>query len=307
MSGGEAVGVPKEPGEDQRPPLVADASQLIQITDGVWVLPDLGRTPHVPNIGFIVGERAALVVDSGMGIANGEQVLEIARGLAAGLPLYLTSTHFHPEHGLGAQPFVGQATIVMNERQREELFEKCQMYIDIFSGDSEVVAEALAGVELVPPDVAFAGEAWIDLGGRRVHLAEWGDGHTRGDQVVRLPEERIVFAGDLIEDRFFAVLPDADSDGNVWIKRLQEIEALDPTVIVPGHGDVGGLELSLAARTSLEEIRDRTTALAAAGFATEELAATVEAEQIARHPDWDNGDWVGPAALNFFSNKGGTR
>jgi glyoxylase-like metal-dependent hydrolase (beta-lactamase superfamily II) len=296
----EAVGVPEGAVHDQRPPRVADASHLVEVADRVWVLPDHERTPHVPNIGIVVGERSALVVESGMGVRNGERVLEIARELADGRPLILTSSHFHPEHGLGAQPFAGQATIVMNERQRDELFEKCQSYIDLFSTFTPAIAEALAGVELVPPDVIYRGEAWIDLGGRVAHLSERGDGHTRGDQLVVLPDQRVVFAGDLVEESFFAIMPDEDSGGHVWIQRLREIEELDPAVLVPGHGDLGGVDLARVARASLEEIRDRSAALAADGIGAEEIVKTVEAEQIGRYPEWGNQEWIGPSALNFL-------
>jgi glyoxylase-like metal-dependent hydrolase (beta-lactamase superfamily II) len=297
----EAIGVPDGQEHDPRPPRVADASHLVEVADQVWVLPDHERTPHVPNIGIVRGERSALVVESGMGIANGERVLEIARDLADGRPLFLTSSHFHPEHGLGAQPFVGQATIVMNERQRGELFEKCQSYIDLFSTFTPAIAEALAEVELVPPDLVYRGDAWIDLGGRTVQLSERGDGHTRGDQLVILPAERVVFAGDLVEEKFFAIMPDEDADGNVWIRRIEELEAVDPAVVVPGHGALGGIEIARAARASLEEIRDRTASLQAEGVGAEDLVATIEAEQIARYEDWGNREWVGPAALNFLA------
>jgi glyoxylase-like metal-dependent hydrolase (beta-lactamase superfamily II) len=294
-----AFDVPEEQ-FDQRPPRVPDASKLIEVGERTWILPDHERTPHVPNVGIVVGERSTLVVESGMGIANGERVLEIARDLGEGRPLFLTASHFHPEHGLGAQPFVGQATIILNGRQRDELFEKCRGYVELFSTFTPAIAEALDGVELVPPDVIYTGEMRLDLGGRIVEFSERGDGHTRGDQVVVVPDERIVFAGDLVEERFFAILPDEDSDGDVWIRRLEEIEALAPEVLVPGHGALGGVELSVAARGSLEEIRDQAAGLRAEGTPAEEIAAAVEADQLARYPDWGNRDWIRPAALSFL-------
>lgn len=301
----QAFEVPEEE-FDQRPPRVADASKLIEVGDRTWILPDHERTPHVPNVGFVVGERSVLVVESGMGIANGERVLEIGRDLGEGRPLFLTASHFHPEHGLGAQPFVGEATIILNARQREELFEKCRGYVELFSTFTPAIAEALEGVELVPPDVVYTGELRLDLGGRIVELSERGDGHTRGDQVVVVPDERVIFAGDLVEERFFAILPDEDSDGDVWIRRLIEIEALDSEVLVPGHGALGGVELSRAARGSLEEIRDRALALHAEGADSEDVATAVEAEQLERYADWGNRDWIRPAALSFLRSAGPT-
>ena len=81
---------------DEAAPDVLGADALVEVAAGVWVLPDLHRTPHVPNIGILVGERATLVVESGMGIANGERVLAIARELGGERPIYITATRFTP-------------------------------------------------------------------------------------------------------------------------------------------------------------------------------------------------------------------
>ena len=87
-----------------RPALAAMAASPVinghpvEIADGVFVIPD-GRVPLVANIGVIVGDRAALVVDTGLGPRNGAAVHDIARNLEGDRPLFLTITHFHPEHG----------------------------------------------------------------------------------------------------------------------------------------------------------------------------------------------------------------
>src|SRR5580693_3920841 len=90
------------------PPVVR--GEPAEVSDGVFVIPD-GRVPLVPNVGFVVGDNAVLVNDTGVGRRNGAYVLEHARRLASGRRLFLTITHFHPEHGFGAQVFKGGATI----------------------------------------------------------------------------------------------------------------------------------------------------------------------------------------------------
>ena len=151
--------------DDLPPPDVLDASALVEVAAGVWVLPDRDRTPHVPNIGIVVGSRSTLVVESGIGIANGERVLAIARELGGARPIFVTATHFHPEHGYGVQAFAGQSTIVYNAAQRDELVEKQDFYTRKFSGLSPRLARALEGVHYVPPDIVYTGEAELDLGG----------------------------------------------------------------------------------------------------------------------------------------------
>src|SRR6476619_308131 len=82
------------------PAPTVDTSGFGEIAEQVFVIPDR-RVPLVPNIGLIGGRDAVLVVDTGMGPANGTRVLEAARDMAKGRKLILTITHFHPEHGFG--------------------------------------------------------------------------------------------------------------------------------------------------------------------------------------------------------------
>lgn len=166
---------------DLRPPTV-DASDPKEVADGVWIIPDR-RIWLVPNIGIVLGRDAALVIDCGLGPANGEQVLELARRLAGPRRLLLTLTHFHPEHGYGAQVFRPDATIVYNKGQRDELAEKGDRYVELFrKRQSAAAAAALDGTQIVMPHFVYDGpRAEIDLGGRIVELHNWGLAHTRGD------------------------------------------------------------------------------------------------------------------------------
>jgi glyoxylase-like metal-dependent hydrolase (beta-lactamase superfamily II) len=276
-----------------------DVSKLIEVARGVWVLPDHARTPHVPNIGIVLGDRAALVVDTGLGHENGRAVLATVRELAGDRPLFLTTTHFHPEHAYGAQAFAGDATLIWSRAQRDELAEKGERYVELFSGFSDAIAAALEGVELVRPDIAFAREVELDLGGRIARLKHLGDAHTRGDQIVFLPVERVLFTGDLVEERFFVIMDDDDAHAGVWIDHLERLEALRPAVVVPGHGALGDAGLLAEGRDYLQAVCQRVGELDAAGEPPESIPATIEREMLARHPDWDNREWVGETAVRF--------
>ena len=273
-----------------------DESEIREIADGIWVIPDR-RVPLVPNIGIVVGTDAALVVDTAMGPRNGARVLAAAKEKAAGKQLLLTITHFHPEHGFGAQVFRPEATIAYNRDQLEELHEKGEAYVGMFRGFGPGVAEALEGVELVEPHVVYEGDAEIDLGGRTALLRSYGLGHTRGDQVVFCPDERVLFAGDLVEERVFPIYPyfppdDADVDGSRWIEVLRRLEELDPAVVVPGHGDVGGADVIATARAFHERLRAEAFRLADAGASADEAVAALEQPLRDEHPDWEQPEWV---------------
>src|SRR3984893_5153748 len=128
-----------------------DPSALQEIASGVFVITDQ-RVPLVPNIGIILGKDTALVVDTGMGPVNGQKVLDCAKRLAGQRPLILTLTHFHPEHGFGAQVFKGTAKIHYNRSQRDELRAKGEGYLGMFKTFGPDVAAALEGTKLVEPD-----------------------------------------------------------------------------------------------------------------------------------------------------------
>lgn len=280
------------------PPPVVDA-QPRQVAPGIWVIPDR-RVPLVPNIGIILGDHSALVVDTGMGPANGAAVLAVAGALAGGRKLVLTLTHFHPEHGFGAQAFKGAAQIVCNRAQAAELAAKGAPYLDMFRGMSPAVAAALEGTELVAADLLYDGpQHVIDLGGRSVVLRTWGAAHTLADQVVWVPDARALFVGDLAEERIFPIFPwfppgDADIDAAGWLAALDDMVAMAPDVVVPGHGSVGGTDILTGVAAYIRAV--------AAAVGAGETAETITARMQALHPDWDAPEWIG-FAVRYFQDR----
>jgi glyoxylase-like metal-dependent hydrolase (beta-lactamase superfamily II) len=282
----------------ETPPLVPEGVTR-EIADGIHLIPD-ERVEFVPAIGIVLGEQWALVIDTAMGARNGARILAEARRLGGDRRLMLTTTHFHPEHAFGAAPLAAEATYVCNLAQAQELAAKGREYVEMFSGFGPGLAELLDGVELVAPHVTFAGgSAQIDLGGRAVELIEIGPAHTRGDMVVFLPDERILFAGDLVERRFLPIFADDDASGLRWLAALDRLDALEPRLVVGGHGDPGGPELIAALRHYLTMVRDRVAALHGEGRALAEIEQTLEGEVAGALADWDNQMWVKSAVDSF--------
>jgi glyoxylase-like metal-dependent hydrolase (beta-lactamase superfamily II) len=283
-----------------------DPSGIREVARGVFVIPDR-RVPLVPNIGIVLGSEAALVVDTGMGPANGRKVLEAARRVAGGRRLILTLTHFHPEHGFGAQVFKGAARIVYNRAQRDELQAKGDAYLGMFRGFGPSVAAALEGTEFVMPDEGYDGGSHVlELGGRKVELRTWGLAHTCGDQVVWLPAERILFTGDLAEERIFPIFPwfppdDADLDATRWAGILAELESWSPAIVVPGHGGVGGPEILAAVRGYMVDLDQRVAAERHAGKAADAIVAELGPKIRAEHPDWSSPEWI-DFAIRYYAS-----
>lgn len=286
------------------PPAPVITGAPTEIAEGVYVIRD-ELVPLVPNVGIAVGSRATLVIDTGMGARNGDTVLRHAETLASEGPLLLTITHFHPEHGYGAQAFAGRATIIYNQGQLEELREKGQAYLEMFRTFGEPVAEQLEDVTLVEPHVVYDGSTDLLLGGRTAQLRTWGRAHTRADQVVFLSEERILFTGDLVENGCFAIFPwfppeDADVNGDRWIAVLEELERLEPAVVVPGHGEIGDAGVISSVREYLQLLRSETRRLADEGQSEEETAAQLDRSMRELHPEWAQPEWIASGARFFF-------
>ncbi len=274
---------------------VIDTNAIMEITDGVWVIPDSDHTPLMPNIGIVVGARATLVIDTGFGPDNARAVLEQARSLSDGRPVFLTHTHCHPEHGFGANVVAGKVTIVYNDAQWSELQHKGPILLQMFRKNFAALAPMLDGVEFVAPHLRYTGSLNVDLGGGHiVELHEFGGAHSLGDQgiLVRGPAS-VLFTGDLVEEGTFGVLGDSDSHTVPWLDRVSRFEQLNPDLVVPGHGLPGGPERIADYRAYLELATRRVNELRAADELSEaEIADRVSAEVLGLHPDWQNQIWA---------------
>lgn len=276
------------------PDPAVQVSGAADVASGVLVIPN-NHVGLVPNIGVISGTEAVLVVDTGLGTANAAEVAEFASEVARGRRIYLTTTHFHPEHAFGASVFEG--SYVVNRAQADDLRRKGSGYLEMFRGFGGAIAERLAGSEVPVPDVVFDGVHSLDLGGRTVVLRPTGRGHTLGDQVIEVPDAGVLFTGDLAETGQFAIFPwfpphDTDVSGLAWIEVMDRLIAAAPRVVVPGHGATGGVEVLEDVRDYLRELRDETWRRRDSATGLEEIVAEVRAVLIDRHPEWAGQEWI---------------
>lgn len=276
---------------------VVNLANVTEVSPGVHVIEDKQHVFLVPNVSIIVGNDAALVVDTGLGEASAKLVLKEARRLAGNRKLYLTTTHFHPEHGFGAQVFKGKATIIYNRAQRDELLKKGPTFQKLFT-DKLGVAQAMKNVKFVAPDIVYDSEASIDLGGRVVKLNYYQPAHTLGDQVISVPEQGVVIFGDLLETDSFPIMPwfpdlqDTDVDPLNWREIFRAVAATKPKIVIPGHGRIGtAADLDAAARhmdVARQQVKQRCDVGHDMLRIQKELTPILEAE----HPDWDLKDWI---------------
>jgi glyoxylase-like metal-dependent hydrolase (beta-lactamase superfamily II) len=268
---------------------VAQMSQPIlgedaaKISDHVWAIMGF------PNIAIVVGSRATLVVDTGMGPKNGATIARVAAKLAPGnTRLFLTTTHFHPEHASGEPGFPPGTILIRNMVQQQEMEKHGQEMIDMFSGRSAQNKELLAGVVLRPPDVTFDQEATVDLGGVTARLLWFGGAHTKGDELTFVEPDRTLISGDVVQNK---TMPNIFGDGGTpatWLAVLDKIATLNAAHVLPDHSAPGDGSLVAAEHDLISEIRTRALALKGQGVAADEAGKQISAELKTRHPDWPN-------------------
>jgi glyoxylase-like metal-dependent hydrolase (beta-lactamase superfamily II) len=254
-----------------------------KISEHVWAIMGF------PNIAIVVGSRATLVVDTGMGPKNGATAARVAAQLAPNnQKLFLTTTHFHPEHAAGEPGFPPNTILIRNTVQQQEMEKHGQEMIDMFSRNSAHNKELLADVVLRPPDVTFDQEARVDLGGVTARLLWFGEAHTKGDELTFVEPDRTLISGDVVQNR---TMPGIYGDGgtpSTWLAVLDKVADLNAAHILPDHSAPGDGSLVAAERDLISEIRTRALALKRQGLPADDAGKEVSAGLKTEHPDWPN-------------------
>jgi glyoxylase-like metal-dependent hydrolase (beta-lactamase superfamily II) len=268
-------------GYGQNQPLLGE--QTLKVSDHVWAI--LGW----PNIGIVVGDRAVLVVDTGLGSRNGATVARAAQKLAPGKhKLFLTTTHFHPEHAGGGGGFPDGTILIRNTVQQREMEQSGKEMLDLFAGRSAVNKDLLADARLRTPDVIFDTDARVDLGGVAVRLLWFGGAHTKGDQLMFVEPDRTLISGDVVQNK---VVPGIFRDGGTplsWLAVLDKIAALKAEHVLPTHSAPGDGSLVELEKKFITDLRQSALALKGKGLTADAAGQQLTEEFKAKYPDWPN-------------------
>jgi glyoxylase-like metal-dependent hydrolase (beta-lactamase superfamily II) len=253
-----------------------------KLTAHVWAIPD-GSASLVPNVGIVVGKKAVLVIDTGMGTRNAHTVLREVIKVGSGRPIYLVTTHVHPEHDMGAHAFPADSRLIRSKDQLEDIANGAgTSLIPVFASRSDLNKELLEGAKHRDADIVFDKTYSLDLGGLKAKIYAMGTNHTHGDTVVLV--DGVLFSGDVaMKPQPSFANPTARIDH--WLESLAKLEKLKPRQVVPSHGPFGDASIMQGYREYLTRIRDRTAELRKAGKTQEESVQIVTDEMSGQYPD----------------------
>ena len=243
-----------------------------------------------PNTGVIVGDDAVMVIDTQATPVMAEDVIRRIRTVTD-LPIkYVLMSHYHAVRVLGASAYRPEA-IIASEDTRDLIVERGAADM---KSEIERFPRLFRAVETIPgltwPTITFKGEMTVWLGSLEVRLMQLGRGHTKGDTVAWLPQQKILFSGDLVE---FGATPYAgDAYFQDWPQTLDRIAALNPVALVPGRG--AALTTPAMVQSGLAGTRafvsDLYASVKAGAAAGKDLRSIYRDTHAALKPKY--GDWV---------------
>jgi len=250
-----------------------------EIADGVFAYVQADGGWCVNNSGVLLEPDRVTLIDTVATVRRAWRLQEALARLTAARPHLLVSTHFHGDHTFGNSVLAGPAAVVVaHERARTDIIEAglglTGLWPDVEWGD----------IRLRPPDLTYRDTLTLHLGDRRVELLHVGPAHTTGDTVVWLPEERVLFAGDVLTSGCTPFVLMGSVSGS--LRAIERLRSLRPRVVVGGHGPVCGPEVLDETAGYLRWLTGTAEDAVKSGLSPSAVAREVGAGPY--------GDWVDP-------------
>ena len=267
-----------------------------ELADGVFAYLQPDGSWGWSNAGLVVGEDSSLLVDTLFDLAHTRQMLDDMKRVTGHIGT-VVNTHANGDHCWGNQLLEDARVITSKECAAEmgmpppatlaALIEEAQHMGALGEFLSTIFGPFdFDGIVVREPDETFEGELTLSVDGKEVHLIEVGPAHTRGDILVHVPSDRVVFTGDIL---FVGGHPIVwEGPVRNWVAALDRILAMDPETVVPGHGPIVGPEGVVEEREYLLWLQREATARFEAGLSVEEAAR----ELMREYTEWKDGERI---------------
>ncbi len=253
-------------------------TETVEVGEGVFAYLQRDGSWYLNNAGIIPDRKLSYLIDSAATITRTKALIAEARRLGVGDRVGMVATHHHGDHTNG-NAFIDPSFLISHAAVPDELKQgfavpPAGLFTAVDWGE----------IELRPPDITFARELTLEIGGRRVELRHLGyPAHTLGDCVVYFPDDRLLFAGDLAFEGGtpFALM------GSVrgWLAWLGELRLLDVETVVPGHGEICAMGVFDDAERYLRFVLDLAERATDAAITPLEAAYDSDLGEFA---DWHN-------------------
>ena len=275
---------------------VSEVATGIFVHAGTIALMTRENEGDIANVGFIVGDDAVAVIDTGGSLREGEALLAAVRARTPKPIRYVINTHGHPDHVFGNAAFVaGDTVFVGHIKLPQALATRGPYYLDNFR--RIMGSELIDPVKIIAPTLLVSDTMTLDLGSRRLSLRAWRTGHSDSDVSVYDETTKTLFAGDLV---FLRHIPVMDGSIRGWLDTLKELQTIPAQRVVPGHGPVSDWPAALTdERRYLSTLLSDVRVLNKNG---EPIRAAAEKAAEEERPRWELfGDYNARNATAAFS------
>ena len=257
-----------------------------ELAPGVFALTAEGD----PNSGVVIGDDSVLVIDARATPVMAKELVARIRKVTDKPIRHVLLTHYHAVRVLGAAGYEERVNVIASDVTRGMIVERGQQDMD---SEIQRFPRLFRAKETIPgltwPNLVFHERMTLWLGSREVQIIHAGRGHTRGDTIAWLPEEKVLFAGDLVE--FGATPYCGDAHFGDWPGTLDRLAAFEPQALVPGRGEALTTPEQVGqgiaeTRAFLEDVFRIAKAGVAAGHPLKQVYDTALAELRPKYGHW---------------------
>jgi len=253
-----------------------------EISPGVYAYFQAEGSWFLSNAGLIVGNDRSIVIDSLGTISFNQAFLDEIKKVNNKPVRYLVNTHHHGDHIYGNHLFL-EAVAICHSRCREEMLKggapDPERLSQVFPGFD------FTGIEVTPPDITFDRQLTLYLDRRAVQLLYYEPAHTVGDIIAWLPQEGVVFGGDLLFLYSTPLCMQGSFAG--WIRAMEAMIDLNARVYIPGHGPECGKEGVIECHDYLVFLRDEARKRFDAGMSALDAAWDIDIGRFRKWANWE--------------------